>query len=391
MSHSDFSDIASPWLSSLEDDPKRGPPQAVSSTLPEELGVAGAKIDEWSTISTDSPTLFESNIASELDVSVARKALRQLGIDVLAFYKSFRFKQQRPFPDTWGIYILDTGVATVAAEYAAAEREIPQNELVNLAVATLVSHERYHFWVDAWALGYEILPMAKQTKRYEYYLANRCALASGFDCEESLANHYAFRLLSRRKLSDGTSAERLVGALFDACPAPYSDFRFGSHERTLQEAALARAVANGENSSLPYNLLRANGRNGISGVCIRPPNASHPLVGHRNCPIHNLRVKGFSVKLQPFQGPPLKELRRFIENYLAGTMVGHTDHDYYRIDNGEKVRFPNPHDKNAKARELDNILMKAGMTSNLFNRERLRTRFWNDQCPRQQAIPARAS
>lgn len=59
-----------------------------------------------------------------------------------------------------------------------------------------------------------------------------------------------------------------------------------------------------------------------------------------------------------------------------------TDHDFFIIDNGEKVKFPNLHVKDTQTHELKNILFKAGMTNREFVLERQRTKFWKKDCPR---------
>ena len=46
---------------------------------------------------------------------------------------------------------------------------------------------------------------------------------------------------------------------------------------------------------------------------------------------------------------------QFVERYLSGKKT-RTDHDYYTIDNGEKVKFPNPHDKEVRSYELKGTL-----------------------------------
>jgi hypothetical protein len=93
--------------------------------------------------------------------------------------------------------------------------------------------------------------------------------------------------------------------------------------------------------------------------------------------------------LQPFQGPDLTEFRRYVGDYLDGQLLGHTDHDYYRIDNGEKIKVPNPHDKAVRGYELKGTLQKAGMTHKEFQQERQRTKAWTRHCPRPEPRPPR--
>ena len=62
----------------------------------------------------------------------------------------------------------------------------------------------------------------------------------------------------------------------------------------------------------------------------------------------------------------MTEFRRYVCGYLDGSFLERTDHDYYRIDNGEKVKVPNPHDKTVRGYELKGTLHKAGMTHKEF-------------------------
>ena len=79
----------------------------------------------------------------------------------------------------------------------------------------------------------------------------------------------------------------------------------------------------------------------------------------------------------------------FVKRYLAGVEDHHSDHSYYRIDNGEKVKLPNPHRVDLTDREFHNIICKAGMTSPQFYRERNRTSVWRKGVPRTPVLPPR--
>ncbi len=125
----------------------------------------------------------------------------------------------------------------------------------------------------------------------------------------------------------------------------------------------------------------------IASAGFVPPNGTHPVTGNSACPVHLVRTAQISNVLPPFQGPKLRELRDFIENYLAGRKES-TDHDYYRIDNGEKVKFPNEHEPEAKGYEFKNILHKAGMTRKEFKEAQSRTKIWKHHVPRDPAKPA---
>lgn len=75
-------------------------------------------------------------------------------------------------------------------------------------------------------------------------------------------------------------------------------------------------------------------------------------------------------------------MKDFVVKYLKGTELRKTDHEFYKIDNGEEVKFPNRHTKDIMLYELDNILRKAGMRSGEFAKERERTDRWRKYVPR---------
>jgi hypothetical protein len=101
------------------------------------------------------------------------------------------------------------------------------------------------------------------------------------------------------------------------------------------------------------------------------------------CPIYQVSSGRFSTaKFPALLLPTLKELKVLVAKYLKGTELPATDHQFYRIDNGEKVKFPNLHAKDIMLHELDNILRKAGMRSGEFAKERERTDRWRKHVPR---------
>lgn len=269
---------------------------------------------------------------------------------------------------------------------------LPRSEAWQFATEILLAHERYHFWIDTWALGQEITPLISHSlKRWEYYfLAKRSVELTTDDFEESLANHYVFKKLSSRKFSNGQrSASTLRKILLDG-PSPYSDFLFSATERTRREGLLASAVANGLNpqSACAMGRLQNNGLDPtVLSASIQPVERTHPVVGVHLCPTYQVLASGYAAMIAPFQGPTRKKFRQFIMNYLAGEEEKFTDHSYYRIDNGEKVKFPNAHDKEVRGYELKGTLFKAGMTQQEFNLEREKTDDWKRNCPRSPVKP----
>ena len=325
------------------------------------------------------------------EIEAGRRAVQEVGLDILAFYKSFRFIDRPPLRGKWGIFIIDQGIATVAAAFRAADPRLPRHEAEWLALQTLYEHERYHFWIDAWTLSMEAAAAGEKYKRYEYYLAHREAVAlSPGDYEESLANHYAFRRLGRIKLSTGSGPAQVLRKFFETCPEPYSIFDLDTQTRLKFEGRLAGGLMSGVSGptcALTSADPDVTGSGQTLAQMLRPDVRAYPLNEHFACPVYAVHDPGFVSRVTPFQGPDLKEMRRFVQDYLAGKPTRKTDHQFYGIDNGEEIKFPNPHDKDVRGYEFKNIIRKSGMHNIDFQRERVRTRHWKKACPRPEPKP----
>jgi hypothetical protein len=387
MPITDFADYAQPLVDQLTDDPDRPPPEEPPGrcTFPGGPDLDG-DLQPIHPNEEDSLVPVGGNTpVSDEDSDAARGAYPMVGLDVLAFYKSFRFRQFAPFRGKWGIFLIDAGVAGLTADLNALEPKLPISEARQLAMDLLLAHERYHFWIDAWALGQEITPLIRpKFKCYEPYLSGKRQVdLTPDDYEESLANHYAFQKLKRRNLSIGGTASSIVRQVLELAPIPYCSFSFDKLERSEREGYLALAVANGLSPIVSFTFSKMHNVDpSILGASLKPADRWHPIAGFPNCPVYYVHTYNYAQLIQPFQGPELKEFKSFVINYLAGTKEKKTDHQYYRIDNGQKVRIPNPHDKTARNYELKGTLFKAGMTSKEFIAERLRTGCWNNHCPR---------
>jgi hypothetical protein len=109
-----------------------------------------------------------------------------------------------------------------------------------------------------------------------------------------------------------------------------------------------------------------------------------------HCPVYWIDwVKGGQSILVPYAASVAEINNDFIRRYLAGVHDHHSDHSYYRIDNGQKVKLPNPHRPDLTNPEFHNILAKAGMTSPQFFKERQRTSMWRKGVPRKEPLPPR--
>ena len=96
----------------------------------------------------------------------AEGGLRKSGLDVLAFYKSKRYLDRRPYIGKWGIFYLKQGLQFVEISIA---REYPgYGDTRSLALNFLREHERFHFRADLQALMFEAV-----TKKHLYGQSRR--------------------------------------------------------------------------------------------------------------------------------------------------------------------------------------------------------------------------
>lgn len=387
MSRGDFASEVRPLLDELDDDPDRDPVSAAEATTTFPIDLDLDQLEGQLLPLEDLGEFVDRDVISnrELDsgdVDAAEDAFPLGGIDVLAFYKSFRHVDRRPFPGHWGAFLFDVGIDALTRKLAAVGLGSSVGEVRQLAADVLLMHERYHFWIDAWTLNQEVLPLGSWKKRYVYYRseARKTALTDA-DIEESLANHYVFTRLRGRKLSDGKVVRSALRRVLEMSPVPYSNFEFDADKRIEMESYLAVGAANGV---LPVVAAVAGRLQpwGMMGGCLQQPNPMHPAVGSHRCPAHLVSRVRYSSLFAPFRGPKLDEFKSFIVKYLDGEELSRTDHAYYRIDNGEKVKIPNAHIKETMPHELKGTLRKAGMTPKEFVQERIRTDFWKKQCPR---------
>ncbi|MEI6219609.1 MAG: hypothetical protein WCP86_11970, partial [bacterium] len=134
MPITDFSDYAEPMLAQLEDDPNQpalpGPPPSAPplSTFPGDLDIDGNPQPIHPNEEDSIGSVGSNSKVSDQDRDAARGAYPMAGTDVLAFYKSFRFKQHSPFPGKWGIFLLDAGVAGLTADLSDLAPKLPVYE-----------------------------------------------------------------------------------------------------------------------------------------------------------------------------------------------------------------------------------------------------------------------
>ena len=397
----DFSDIAAPLLKLLSDDPhSESPPLQRVTTQPASLGDTESPAGEdgevveirsdWGEI----PGFTRANI-NDAAIAAGREALTNAGLDVLAFYKSFRFIDSAPHKGKWGIFLFDAGIATVMSEYEWQHSSLSSYDIQKTAVATLVHHEEYHFWIDCWTLSQEVWPVrAKKYKIYEPHMARFQSSASpDFDLEESLANYHMIRTIKQIELSDSSRPTKMVMRFLDMCPKPYSEYEMEMSEKYEKEWRLGHAIlsdyvdSSKESIQLKDHILKSNFPSAYS---ISYDRRRFPLKYPKMCPVYMIIEPHFTDTMRPFQGPKRSELMKFIKEYLGGYFSRQTDHEFYIIDNGEEIKIPNTHKGggNIKKEELKNILRKAGMTHKEYRDARNSTKIWNQNCPRTDVPPA---
>ena len=79
--------------------------------------------------------------------------IRDRGMDVLAFYKSRRFRNEQPFRGKWGIFYLKQGLLYVAGEIASTYPGYGDPR--TLAHGFLYAHEFFHYQADIQTLMFE--------------------------------------------------------------------------------------------------------------------------------------------------------------------------------------------------------------------------------------------
>jgi hypothetical protein len=112
--------------------------------------------------------------------------IRQRGLDALAFYKSRRFINHKPFPGTWGIFYLKSGLMYLAGEISASYPGYRDPR--RLAHQFLHAHEYLHYRCDLQTLMFEAV-----LKR-NLYVPLRRALRGrrSHFVEEAIANKAAY-------------------------------------------------------------------------------------------------------------------------------------------------------------------------------------------------------
>jgi len=131
--------------------------------------------------SLDGPAPILSRPLHDDEQSRVDRAIREIGFEAIAFYKSRRFIQQRPFRGKWGIFYLRVGVEHLATRMA---HDYSIGNSLSAAYELLRRHERYHFKADLYTMMLELV------RRQQLYVPVRRAFRgrSTLFVEEALAN-----------------------------------------------------------------------------------------------------------------------------------------------------------------------------------------------------------
>jgi hypothetical protein len=329
--------------------------------------------------------------------------LQGSGTDTLAFYKSIRNKDLHPFPGKWGIFYFDYGIKFVGEAFADfSSKRISFKRRYRAGLDLLRLHELYHFKVDAWSM---VMEASARKPLYERYKSMKDTLIrQGHYFEESLANRYAIDRLNSNEVR--RFFEQFI-RFFQ--PAQYQlDLKFvggdAKHPRfpdhgteVLSIDVMCRAEKSWAMQFGWMEVFCASLMN-TSAQCLShyPQNyvCPHPAAdnvwGIECCPEYLIAGLGATDAISDaFKGlPSRKEFMKFLKSYLSAEPESRTDHEFWRLDNREKLKVPNPHSKTIKPWEFTNTLRKAGMNLSDYTAARKDTAVWKRNCPRSNPVPS---
>lgn len=169
----------------------------------------------------------EGRPLSKEEAGATEALTRQAGLDVLAFYKSYRDLDKRPFLGKWGVFFVNRGVRHLTQML---EIEYPQ--LINprkIAIEFLWHHEVFHAKFDVAVLGFEAFSNS------QLYVPQKMAFTyrESQQPEEALANLSAYNFVR------GIDAARKQNARAQTLQVPGISSFFYSFMK-LQPGAYAR-------------------------------------------------------------------------------------------------------------------------------------------------------
>jgi hypothetical protein len=313
------------------------------------------------------------------------------GSEYLAFYKSFRDVLSTPAVNRWGVFFIKKRCAALATDMSFGTGESFADCLDGLA-AFLYSHELYHYRFDAHCLQMEATGGLSVYRPYRRLVAS---LQMHDWHEESVANFYGLKALQPSR--NFTYTQPICDYLRDLVANSPGAYAGGidkqQRQRSRKDHMAQQAIASLGNSgpSVWRELVKSIIRNGTGLSKPRESSLSSRLQLD-TCPVYWIDwIKGGNSIVAPYVASVAEISNDFIKRYLAGVQDHKSDHSFYRIDNGEKVKLPNPHRADLAPHEFQNIIRKAGMTSAQFYKERERTSIWRKGGPRNPVLPPRGT
>ncbi len=329
--------------------------------------------------------------------------LQGSGTDTLAFYKSFRNIELEPFPGKWGIFYFDYGIKFVGEAFADfSSKRVSFKRRYRVGLDLLRLHELYHFKVDAWSM---VMEASARKPLYERYKSvKEMLIRQEHFFEESLANRYAINRLNSNEVRG--FFEQFI-RFFQ--PAQYQlDLKYvggaARHPRfpdqgteALSIDVMCRAQKSwAKTSGILELMLTMLSDEPVPPLSEFPQNyvCPHPAADNvwdiESCPEY--LIAGLSVTDaidDAFKGlPSRKEFLKFLKSYLSAEPDSRTDHEFWRLDNREKLKVPNPHSKTIKPWEFKDTLRKAGMNLSDYAAARKDTAIWKRNCPRPNPVPS---
>jgi hypothetical protein len=298
------------------------------------------------------------------------------GIEYIAFYKSFRDVLRPPAPNRWGIFFIKKRCFALATDINFSTGESFADCLDSLATF-LYKHELYHYKFDTHCLQMEATGGLPVYRPYRKLVASR-PMTEWY--EESVANSYGLKALQSKQ----DLIYDYLWHLVESSPGAYAG-GIAKNQKSQRDQMTQQAITAFGNAGPDdwLNLIRTMIR---TGTRFSTPLSS--ILETDTCPVYWIDwIKDRKSVLVPYTTSVAEINNDFIKRYLAGVQDHRSDHNFYRIDNGEKVKLPNPHQADLTNTEFRNIIGKAGMTSLQFYSERRRTKVWRKGVPRDPVLP----
>ena len=137
----------------------------------------------------DMPRDFDSAPLPVNEIAAIGSVIRSAGIDVLAFYKSYRLIKDPPFKGRWGIFYTESGINYLAHLIRCLYPHLDSRLSAKIALDFLHAHEVIHGYIDLEVLSKEFVSK-KSIYLPQKYLYRRCRSS---EVEEALANQNAYK------------------------------------------------------------------------------------------------------------------------------------------------------------------------------------------------------